>query len=69
MLQPIYERVKTPNAVTGESFVKVIDSAWRQISIRTQCMGPSFTDSGPMTDTVVLLEVGGGSAGIDLIGI
>lgn len=70
MLQPLYERVTTPGVLPGEEYVKVIDSSGRKVTIRTQCMGPGFADlTEPMTDTIVILEVGGGSAGINMIGI
>jgi predicted glycosyltransferase len=32
-------------------------------------MGPSFDDSNELSSDVILLEVGGGSAGVDLIGL
>lgn len=70
MIQPAYERITTPIAVPGERFVKVTDASGRSISMRTQCMGPGYTNSSlNVTDTVVLIEVGGGSSAIDMIGI
>jgi hypothetical protein len=32
-------------------------------------MGPSFEDKQALTQEVVLIEVGGGSAGMDLFGL
>ena len=32
-------------------------------------MGPSFDNKEPLTSNILLLEVGGGSSGMDLIGL
>lgn len=41
-----------------------------KLSIRVQCMGPYFEDKTlPLTDNIILIEVGGGSSGADLIGL
>ncbi len=57
----------TPGDLAFEKYVTVTDTEGHKISIRTQCMGPA--NKTDMTDTVVLLEVGGGSSGIDMIGL
>ena len=41
-----------------------------QITIRTYCRGPSYDKKTEnATNPAILLEVGGGSAAVDLIGI
>ena len=41
-----------------------------KLNIRVQCMGPYFEDKTlPLTDNIILIEVGGGSSGADLIGL
>ena len=37
--------------------------------MRYQCMGPGFDQAGSITSPAILLEAGGGSGGVDLIGL
>ena len=40
------------------------------LNIRVQCMGPYFENKTlPLTRNIILIEVGGGSSGTDLIGL
>jgi hypothetical protein len=57
-----------PGALDGEKFVTVTLNG-NDLSIRTYCKGPSYDNNKAPTSPSILLEVGGGSAGIDLIGI
>lgn len=68
-IQPFYELIRSPMALPGEGFVKVQDISGHNVKIRYQCMGPHFTTPGDITSPAIIMEVGGGSGGVDVIGI
>lgn len=69
-MQPIFEAVTKPLALSHESYVTVKTSAGYSVKIRTICMGPGFTNKNvPVSTPRFLLEVGGGSAAVDLYAI
>ena len=69
-MQPIFETVTKPLAFPNERYVTVKTAAGYSVNIRTVCMGPGFTNkSEPVTTPRFLLEVGGGSAAVDLYAI
>lgn len=54
----------------NERYVTVKTAAGYSVKIRTVCMGPGFTDKNlNVTSPRFLLEVGGGSAAVDLYAI
>ena len=62
------EASRAPGSVPNEQYVKIETNI--KLKMRVQCMGPYFEDKNvPLTKDIILLEVGGGSAGADLIGL
>ena len=62
------EAVNAPGSVPNEQFVTIETNI--KLKMRVQCMGPYFENKAlPLTQDIILLEVGGGSSGVDLIGL
>jgi predicted glycosyltransferase len=62
------EASRAPGSVPNEQYVTIETNI--KLKMRVQCMGPYFEDKTlPLTKDIILLEVGGGSAGADLIGL
>ena len=64
----MYEAILQPPAVIGEQFVTITKDSF-ELRMRVQCMGPGYSNTAPTTNPAILMEVGGGSAGYDLIGL
>jgi hypothetical protein len=66
--QTIMEASRAPGSVPNEEFITFKSNI--KLKMRVQCMGPYFENkTQPLTQNILLLEVGGGSAGPDLIGL
>ncbi len=66
--QTILEVARAPGSIPNEQYVTI--EADIKLNLRVQCMGPNFDNkSQPLTPNIILLEVGGGSSGADLIGL
>ena len=62
------EASRAPGSVPNEQFITIETNI--KLKMRVQCMGPYFENkTQPLTQNIFLLEVGGGSAGADLIGL
>ena len=60
--------MRAPGPIPNEQFVSIETDV--KLNIRVQCMGPYFENKTlPLTNDIILLEVGGGSSGTDLIGL
>ncbi len=64
----MFETARHPLKIPNEEYVTIRTDI--KLKIRVQCMGPGFDDkSEPFSDDIILIEVGGGSSGPDLIGL
>jgi len=69
-LQPMYEAINKPGVMNGEKYLTVVDPQGYSLSIRVYCTGPFYdNDTLKITSPAILLEVGGGSSAVDLIGL
>lgn len=66
--QTIIEAARAPGSVPNEQYIMIETNI--KLKMRVQCMGPYFENTTlPLTQNIILLEVGGGSSGADLIGL